>query len=69
MRDEKIALYQRLASEQHTAAIAGGVPWRKFVAKAERETQVPWEILRELLDPYCRAFYAMRDASNTESQP
>lgn len=47
---EKIHRYERLAAEQHFAAIQGGTTWRKFVAKAERETQVPWSILRDILE-------------------
>ncbi len=69
MTFERIHTYERLAAEQHFAAITGGVTWRKFVARAERETQIPWRILRDILEPYCKAFYASRDAHNTGSEP
>jgi hypothetical protein len=53
-----VSTYERLAAEQHEAAMTGGLAWVRFVARAEGETGLPWCNLREILEPYMRTFYA-----------
>lgn len=68
MRNERVEFYKQLAEEQHAAAMTGGVAWRNFVARAERDAQMPWSFLRETLGPFCQAFYENLDVSNQDKR-
>jgi hypothetical protein len=43
-------LWWRLRQEEPDAAMQGGLPWRAFIAKCERQLGLPWSVIREEFD-------------------